>query len=99
MFAFVLNLLLAATIVVLFMIKSVVEESFLRGDPEYIAYLQRVHCPLVFPASHNSNNSGLTKRAIGALMLGLQQNFFLKFNHLNRETNLDAPVSHEADSE
>jgi protein-S-isoprenylcysteine O-methyltransferase Ste14 len=37
-----LNLLMAATIVALFMIKSVVEERFLRDDPEYAAYLQRV---------------------------------------------------------
>ncbi len=37
-----LNLLMASTIVVLFMIKSVVEERFLRADPEYAAYLQRV---------------------------------------------------------
>jgi len=37
-----LNLLTASTIVVLFMIKSVVEERFLRADPEYAAYLQRV---------------------------------------------------------
>jgi protein-S-isoprenylcysteine O-methyltransferase Ste14 len=36
------NLLMATTIVVLFMIKSVVEERFLRADPEYAAYLQRV---------------------------------------------------------
>jgi protein-S-isoprenylcysteine O-methyltransferase Ste14 len=37
-----LNLLMASTIVVLFIIKSVVEERFLRGDPEYAAYLQSV---------------------------------------------------------
>jgi len=28
--------------IVLFMIKSVVEENFLRADPEYAAYMQRV---------------------------------------------------------
>lgn len=38
-----LNAVLAATIVVLFMIKSIVEEYFLkRDDPAYAAYLQRV---------------------------------------------------------
>jgi protein-S-isoprenylcysteine O-methyltransferase Ste14 len=36
------NLLMASIIVMLFMIKSVVEERFLRADPEYAAYLQRV---------------------------------------------------------
>jgi protein-S-isoprenylcysteine O-methyltransferase Ste14 len=36
------NLILAATIVVLFMIKSVVEESFLCDDAEYAAYMQSV---------------------------------------------------------
>jgi protein-S-isoprenylcysteine O-methyltransferase Ste14 len=37
-----LNLLLAATIVALFMLKSVIEERFLREDPSYAAYLRRV---------------------------------------------------------
>jgi protein-S-isoprenylcysteine O-methyltransferase Ste14 len=38
-----LNLLLGAAIVVLFMVKSIVEEYFLkRDDPAYAAYLQRV---------------------------------------------------------
>ena len=38
-----LNLLLGATIVGLFMVKSIVEEYFLkRDDPTYAAYLQRV---------------------------------------------------------
>ena len=37
-----LNLLLASAIVALFMVKSVVEERFLRDDPEYAAYLRRV---------------------------------------------------------
>ena len=37
-----LNLLMASIIVMLFMIKSVIEERFLRADPEYAAYLQRV---------------------------------------------------------
>ena len=37
-----LNLMLASTLILLFMIKSVVEESFLREDPEYAAYLERV---------------------------------------------------------
>jgi len=37
-----LNLILASIIVALFMIKSIVEESFLSGDPEYATYLQRV---------------------------------------------------------
>lgn len=37
-----LNMLMAAILVALFMIKSVVEEGFLRADPEYAAYLQRV---------------------------------------------------------
>ena len=38
-----LNLLFAATIVVLFMVKSIVEEYFLkRDDPAYAAYVQRV---------------------------------------------------------
>ena len=36
------TLLAASIIVVLFMIKSVVEERFLRADPEYAAYMQRV---------------------------------------------------------
>jgi protein-S-isoprenylcysteine O-methyltransferase Ste14 len=37
-----LTLLMASTIVVLFMIKSIVEERFLRADAEYAAYLHRV---------------------------------------------------------
>jgi protein-S-isoprenylcysteine O-methyltransferase Ste14 len=37
-----LTLLMASTIVVLFMIKSVVEERFLGADSEYAAYMQRV---------------------------------------------------------
>lgn len=37
-----LNLVLVSVIIVLFMVKSVVEERFLRDDPEYAAYLQRV---------------------------------------------------------
>jgi protein-S-isoprenylcysteine O-methyltransferase Ste14 len=38
-----LNLVLGATIVLLFMVKSIVEEYFLkRDDPAYAAYLQRV---------------------------------------------------------
>jgi protein-S-isoprenylcysteine O-methyltransferase Ste14 len=37
-----LNLLLASAVVALFMIKSVVEEHFLRDDPGYAAYLRRV---------------------------------------------------------
>ena len=37
-----LNLIVAATIVALFMIKSIVEEKFLSEDPEYAAYLQGV---------------------------------------------------------
>jgi protein-S-isoprenylcysteine O-methyltransferase Ste14 len=37
-----LNLIMAATLVGLFMIKSIVEERFLREDPEYAAYLSRV---------------------------------------------------------
>jgi protein-S-isoprenylcysteine O-methyltransferase Ste14 len=38
-----LNLVLGATIVALFMVKSIVEEYFLkRDDPAYAAYLQRV---------------------------------------------------------
>jgi protein-S-isoprenylcysteine O-methyltransferase Ste14 len=36
------NLLTVSITVVLMMIKSVVEERFLRADPEYAAYLQRV---------------------------------------------------------
>lgn len=48
MLAFVLRnystatLFMAATIVALFMLKSIVEERFLSGDPEYGAYMQRV---------------------------------------------------------
>ena len=37
-----LNLIMAATIIALFMVKSVVEERFLGDDPEYAAYLRRV---------------------------------------------------------
>jgi protein-S-isoprenylcysteine O-methyltransferase Ste14 len=37
-----LNLLLAAVIVGLFMLKSVIEERFLRDNPEYAAYMQQV---------------------------------------------------------
>jgi len=37
-----LNLIAAATIVALFMIKSIVEERFLSDDPEYAAYLRGV---------------------------------------------------------
>jgi hypothetical protein len=37
-----LNLVLSRDHSVLFIIKSVVEESFLRCDPEYAAYLQKV---------------------------------------------------------
>ena len=37
-----MTLLAALSIVVLFMIKSVVEERFLIADPEYAAFLQRV---------------------------------------------------------
>jgi protein-S-isoprenylcysteine O-methyltransferase Ste14 len=37
-----LNLVMAATIIALFMIKSVVEERFLGEDPAYAAYLRRV---------------------------------------------------------
>jgi protein-S-isoprenylcysteine O-methyltransferase Ste14 len=37
------NLLMVSTIVALFMIKSIVEERFLRDDREYAAYLQHVH--------------------------------------------------------
>ena len=37
-----LNVALAVTIVILFMVKSIVEEYFLRDDPAYAAYLQRV---------------------------------------------------------
>ncbi len=37
-----LNVILAMTLVLLFMIKSVVEEHVLRVDAEYAAYLQRV---------------------------------------------------------
>ena len=36
------NLLLGLTVILLFMIKSVVEESFLKDDPEYAAYLRQV---------------------------------------------------------
>ena len=36
------NLLLGATIIALFMLKSVIEEYFLTDDPTYAAYLQRV---------------------------------------------------------
>lgn len=48
MLAFVLRnystatLFMAATIVALFMLKSIVEERFLRAEPEYAAYMQRV---------------------------------------------------------
>jgi protein-S-isoprenylcysteine O-methyltransferase Ste14 len=48
MLAFVLRnystatLFMAGTIVALFMLKSIVEERFLSGDPEYGAYMQRV---------------------------------------------------------
>ena len=37
-----LTLLMASVIVILFVIKSIVEERFLRSDPDYAAYLQRV---------------------------------------------------------
>ena len=37
-----LNLAMAATSIVLFMVKSIIEERFLRDDPEYAAYLRRV---------------------------------------------------------
>jgi protein-S-isoprenylcysteine O-methyltransferase Ste14 len=37
-----LNLAMAATSIVLFMIKSIIEERFLRDDPEYAAYLRWV---------------------------------------------------------
>lgn len=37
-----LNLAWASAIVALFMVKSVIEERFLRHDPEYAAYLARV---------------------------------------------------------
>jgi protein-S-isoprenylcysteine O-methyltransferase Ste14 len=37
-----LNLIMAATIVALFMTKSVVEERFLSADPEYAVYLRHV---------------------------------------------------------
>ena len=37
-----LTLLMASTIVMLVMVKSVVEERFLRADQEYAAYMQRV---------------------------------------------------------
>jgi protein-S-isoprenylcysteine O-methyltransferase Ste14 len=37
-----LNLVMAATSIVLFMVKSIIEERFLRDDPEYAAYLRRV---------------------------------------------------------
>lgn len=37
-----LNLLLAAVIVGLFMLKSVIEERFLRDNPEYAAYMKQV---------------------------------------------------------
>ena len=37
-----LNVVLFSIGIVLFMIKSVVEENFLRADPEYAAYMQRV---------------------------------------------------------
>ena len=36
------NLLAAATVIALFMIKSIVEERFLRQDPQYADYLTRV---------------------------------------------------------
>jgi protein-S-isoprenylcysteine O-methyltransferase Ste14 len=36
------NLIVAATIVALFMIKSIIEEKFLSEDSEYAAYLKRV---------------------------------------------------------
>jgi len=38
-----LNVLLAVILVGLFMLKSVVEEWFLRDSPDYAAYLKRVH--------------------------------------------------------
>jgi protein-S-isoprenylcysteine O-methyltransferase Ste14 len=37
-----LTLVMALTIVILFMIKSIVEERFLRTDPEYAAFMQRI---------------------------------------------------------
>ena len=37
-----LNLLLSVVLVGLFMIKSVIEERFLRGNPEYAAYMKQV---------------------------------------------------------
>jgi protein-S-isoprenylcysteine O-methyltransferase Ste14 len=37
-----LNLALAVTLMILFMVKSVVEERVLRDDPEYAAYLRQV---------------------------------------------------------
>jgi protein-S-isoprenylcysteine O-methyltransferase Ste14 len=37
-----LNVVLGLTLVILFMIKSVVEESFLKDDTEYAAYLRKV---------------------------------------------------------
>ena len=37
-----LNLLFCVVLVGLFMIKSVIEERFLRGNPEYAAYMKRV---------------------------------------------------------
>lgn len=37
-----LNLGLALTLVILFMVKSVVEECFLKDDPQYAAYLRQV---------------------------------------------------------
>src|SRR5205814_3458055 len=37
-----LNLLLATIIVILFMVKSIVEEHFLKDDAAYAAYLQHV---------------------------------------------------------
>ena len=36
------NLLLSVVLVGLFMIKSVIEERFLRGNPEYAAYMKQV---------------------------------------------------------
>jgi protein-S-isoprenylcysteine O-methyltransferase Ste14 len=38
-----LNVTLAVILMGLFMLKSVVEERFLRGNSEYAEYLQRVH--------------------------------------------------------
>jgi protein-S-isoprenylcysteine O-methyltransferase Ste14 len=38
------NLAMTSTIAVLFIIKSVVEESFLKEDPQYAEYMKRVRC-------------------------------------------------------